>query len=103
MRQTPPPSRPSMPPGGREALEAGFWAVVRAVLALIGLAFVLVGLVLFPLPIPLGLPLILVGLVLLARNAAWARGLILRFAHRHPGLTAKAPRWLKKALLGEPV
>lgn len=80
-------------------MEAGFWAIVRAILAVMGGFFILIGLILFPLPIPLGLPLILVGLVLLARNATWAKAWVMRLAKRHPGLTEKAPRWLKKALL----
>jgi hypothetical protein len=84
---------------GADAIEAGFWAVVRACLALLGGLFILVGMVLFPLPIPLGLPLILVGLVLLARNATWAKAWIMRLAKRHPRLTDKAPNWLKKALM----
>lgn len=67
-------------------------------LALLGGVMILIGLVLLPLPIPLGAPLIIVGTVLLTRNAAWARDWLMRFLGRHPGLARRAPRSLLRLL-----
>ncbi|MGF1463482.1 MAG: hypothetical protein ACFB2Z_10015 [Maricaulaceae bacterium] len=54
----------------------------------------LAGLLLLPLPIPLGLPLILLGGFLLVQTSNTARQALLRFLRRHP----KIVKWLRRVI-----
>ncbi|MBW8734646.1 MAG: hypothetical protein JF571_10135 [Asticcacaulis sp.] len=45
---------------------------------------VALGLVLSPLPGPLGLPVVLLGLVLLLRSSTWIKRQFVRQVHKHP-------------------
>lgn len=58
--------------------------MLRIVFLILGLAIVLVGMILGPLPGPLGLPIIAVGLVIILRNSPWARRLYVRYNRRWP-------------------
>ena len=80
------------------SLQGGVKAVFRATLALVGATMMLIGLLLLPLPLPLGAPLMIVGAVLLTRNATWARQWTVRFLARHPKIDAKLPGAVKRLL-----
>lgn len=64
------------------------WAAIGRVLALaLGVALMITGVVISPLPGPMGLPLVLLGLVIALKASIWAKR---RFIH----LTLKYPKWL---------
>lgn len=64
-------------------------AVTRSAAATLGVTFIVVGIPLFPLPIPLGLPFITIGLVLLMQSSPIVRLHILTWLHRHPRVYSK--------------
>lgn len=64
------------------------WAVTR-LLAVLGVAVFLVGLVLLPLPIPLGVPFMLIGTLMVLNTSTAAKRAFLRYLRRRPGLLAK--------------
>ncbi len=61
----------------------------RLVLFCTGLVVFVAGLILFPLPIPLGLPLILVGLSLLVSSSLYVRRLLQRLRLHYPVMCAR--------------
>ena len=50
----------------------------------VGILLLIVGLLTFPLPLPIGLPIFLVGIALLLRYSSDAKRLLLRLSKRHP-------------------
>lgn len=58
--------------------------VRRAASLSVGWILIGVGLVLWPLPIPLGLPLVILGLAVLLPQSHWLQTLIRRWRGRHP-------------------
>jgi len=70
--------------------------VLRWTLLILGGFFVLLGVMLTPLPGPLGLPVTLVGLMLVLRNSFKARRWFVRFQHRHPRIIFPLRRLLRK-------
>ncbi|GEM_PF-5450202 len=56
---------------------------------ILGLLLVLIGIPVFPLPIPLGLPFIAGGLILMAQNSNRTRTAICRFLQRYPKIYQK--------------
>ncbi len=64
-------------------------AVTRSAGATLGVIFILVGIPIFPLPIPLGLPFITIGLILLMQSSPIVRLHILTWLHRHPRIYSK--------------
>ena len=61
------------------------WATLRIVM-LFGAALILIGIVLAPLPLPLGLPLIAVGAIIVVNTSTTAKRWFLRWLRRHPGV-----------------
>jgi hypothetical protein len=74
------------------------WAIrlLRLLLTLIGVVIALLGVLIAPLPGPLGLPVTVVGLMLVLRNSFWARRRFVRMQHRHPRWLFPLRRLLRK-------
>ena len=70
--------------------------MLRLLLTVLGLALVLLGVLLAPLPGPLGVPVTVVGLMLVLRNSFWARRRFVRLQHRHPRWLFPLRRLLRK-------
>ena len=60
--------------------------VRRWLMVSVGMLIALTGLLVFILPIPIGLPLLALGLFILVRHSQVARYVMLKAARRHPGL-----------------
>lgn len=65
---------------------------VRRILLLLGIVLIVVGVLLTPLPIPLGIPLILVGSALVVNNSHTAKRSFLRWLRRRPGIRRRFRR-----------
>ncbi len=82
-------------------------ALLRPILALLGLFFIIIGVpiaFLTPIPfVPIGLPIVILGVVLLARNSLWGRRWMQNTIAKHPSLERFAPNWLLKLILGDEV
>ena len=63
----------------------------------IGILLLIIGLLTFPLPLPIGLPIFLVGVVLLLRYSSDAKRILLRLSKRHPPLRNLLNRLRPKA------
>jgi hypothetical protein len=70
------------------------WAMKR-IFMLIGVAVFLVGLVFFPLPIPLGIPLMSLGVVIILNTSTTAKKMFVRRAKRHPDTVGKIRTWIR--------
>jgi len=70
--------------------------IARIALTLLGALVVLLGIVIAPLPGPLGLPVVVVGLMLILRNSFKARRQFVRFQHAHPKIARPLRRLLKR-------
>jgi hypothetical protein len=70
--------------------------VLRGVLVLIGLVVVAAGVLIAPLPGPMGLPIVVVGLMIVLRNSFKARKQFVRFQHAHPRLVFPIRRLLRR-------
>jgi len=70
--------------------------ISRVLLVTLGLVLVIAGVVIAPLPGPLGLPLTVVGLMLVLRNSFKARKQFVRFQHAHPKLLFPLRRLLRR-------
>jgi hypothetical protein len=70
--------------------------VLRVALAILGVLVVLAGILIAPLPGPMGLPLVVVGLMLVLRNSFKARRQFVRFQHAHPKLVFPIRRLLRR-------
>jgi hypothetical protein len=53
---------------------------------LIGMLLLIIGLITFPLPIPIGLPILLLGLVMVIRHSSDAKRYLIRLSKRFPKL-----------------
>lgn len=80
----------------RTAAHGAARTVVRYVLIAIGTSLTLLGVVMAPLPGPLGLPVTLVGLMLVLRNSFRARRAFIRFQRRHPRIIFPLRRLLRR-------
>jgi Flp pilus assembly protein TadB len=58
--------------------------IARALLAGLGLLLILLGIVIAPLPGPMGVPVMAVGLMILLRNSFWAKRRFVKLHRRHP-------------------
>lgn len=79
--------------------QVAIWAM-RRVLALVGLVIFVAGVIVFPLPIPFGIPLMIAGAVILLNTSDTAKRLFLRWGRRYPetmrkvrGLMRRGWRW----------
>ncbi len=70
--------------------------VTRWALVALGLAIVLLGVAIAPLPGPGGLPVIVVGLMILLRNSFWAKRQFVRFQHAYPKTVFPIRRLLRR-------
>jgi len=62
----------------------------------LGILLLIIGLLTFPLPLPIGLPILLVGITLLLRYSSEAKRLLLRLSKRHPPLRGLLDRLRSK-------
>src|SRR5437868_15092482 len=69
---------------------------LRYVLLAIGGALTVLGVLMAPLPGPLGLPVTLVGLMLVLRNSFRARRAFIRFQRKHPRIIFPLRRLLRR-------
>ncbi|WP_443750553.1 hypothetical protein [Asticcacaulis solisilvae] len=58
--------------------------VFKLILMIAGGLLVALGVVISPLPGPLGLPVVIVGLVLLLRSSTWVKRQFVKLYHKHP-------------------
>ncbi|HRD47053.1 MAG TPA: PGPGW domain-containing protein [Caulobacter sp.] len=70
--------------------------VTRWALIALGVAIVLLGIAVAPLPGPGGLPVIVVGLMILLRNSFWAKRQFVRFQRAHPRTVFPIRRLLRR-------
>ena len=70
--------------------------ISRIVLVTLGLVLVVAGILIAPLPGPLGAPVTVVGLMLVLRNSFKARKQFVRFQHAHPRLLFPLRRLLRR-------
>jgi hypothetical protein len=76
----------------REAL----FRALRLGLVAIGLLIVVVGVLIAPLPGPMGLPVVVVGLMIVLRNSFRARKQFIRFQRAHPKMVFPLRRLLRR-------
>lgn len=70
--------------------------IVRWLLLALGSVLVIVGVLMSPLPGPLGLPVTLLGLVLVLRNSFRLRRMFIRVQRRHPRFVFPLRRLLRR-------
>jgi len=70
--------------------------VMRWALLLLGLAIVLAGIAIAPLPGPGGVPVIVIGLMIVLRNSFRARRVFVRAQRRHPKMLFPIRRLLRR-------
>ena len=70
--------------------------IVRWLLLALGAVMILLGVLMAPIPGPLGLPVTLVGLVLVLRNSFRLRRLFIRVQRRHPRVIFPLRRLLRR-------
>jgi len=70
--------------------------LTRFMLVMLGLAIVLAGFLIAPLPGPGGIPVIVVGLMVVLRNSFKARRHFVRFQRAHPKLVSPIRRLLRR-------
>ena len=76
---------------------AGAAHVLRWIGTAIGALLVLVGIILIPLPTPIGLPVIVIGALILVRTSPLARRAVVRWARRHPGVFKRFRRLTRRS------
>lgn len=70
--------------------------ISRVLLVTLGLVLAVAGVLIAPLPGPLGVPVTVVGLMLVLRNSFKARKQFVRFQHAHPKLLFPLRRLLRR-------
>lgn len=70
--------------------------VGRILLTILGAGIVVLGIVIAPLPGPMGLPVMVVGLMLILRNSFKARRQFVRFQQAHPRIVRPLRRLLRR-------
>jgi hypothetical protein len=70
--------------------------IVRAFMVVLGLIVVLAGILIAPLPGPMGLPVVVVGLMIVLRNSFKARRQFVRFQRAHPRMLSPVRRLLRR-------
>jgi len=80
-----------------DAIAADFAArIARGALTLLGGLVVVLGILIAPLPGPMGLPVVVIGLMLILRNSFKARRQFVRFQHAHPRIARPIRRLLRR-------
>ena len=72
----------------------------RTLTLLFGWLLLIVGVILFPLPVPLGAPMIFAGFVVLARTSTTVRRLIGRLRQRFPETSSWVKTWARRRRIG---
>jgi hypothetical protein len=80
----------------RSAATQAVRQLVRYVLLAVGGALTVLGVLMAPLPGPLGLPVTLVGLMLVLRNSFRARRAFIRFQRKHPRIIFPLRRLMRR-------
>lgn len=70
--------------------------IARVALLVLGVAIVLAGIAIAPLPGPGGIPVIVVGLMIILRNSFKARRVFVRVQRRHPKTMSPIRRLLRR-------
>lgn len=70
--------------------------LMRFFLVLVGVAIALTGVLIAPLPGPMGLPVMVVGLMIVLRNSFKARRQFVRFQRAHPKMVSPIRRLLRR-------
>lgn len=70
--------------------------VVRVLLVILGGLIAISGVLIAPLPGPMGLPVVVIGLMLVLRNSFKARRQFVRFQHAHPRIVFPIRRLLRR-------
>ncbi|WP_374573001.1 PGPGW domain-containing protein [Phenylobacterium sp.] len=70
--------------------------IVRGLMVLLGLLIVVAGILIAPLPGPMGLPVVVVGLMVVLRNSFKARRQFVRFQRAHPRMIFPIRRLLRR-------
>jgi len=70
--------------------------IVRVLLVILGGLIALSGVLIAPLPGPMGLPVVVIGLMLVLRNSFKARRQFVRFQHAHPKIVFPIRRLLRR-------
>lgn len=86
----------NVPVGGANIGFIARWTLRRIFLA-IGIVIVAVGLVLTPLPIPVGIPLMVLGAVITVNSSTTAKRMFLRWLRRRPGVTRRLSQTIGRA------
>jgi hypothetical protein len=93
----PPEPRISPTPRPSDELARDFGSrVLRGLFALLGAVVVLIGILMAPLPGPLGIPVIVIGLMITLRNSFKARRQFVRFQIAHPKMVLPIRRLLRR-------
>jgi Flp pilus assembly protein TadB len=71
--------------------------IARQILVVIGVALIILGIIVGPLPGPGFIPLFVAGLTLLLRYATWSKRLYVRFKRRWPKHGALTDKGLRRA------
>lgn len=70
--------------------------IVRVLLVILGGLIAVSGVLIAPLPGPMGLPVVVIGLMLVLRNSFKARRQFVRFQHAHPKIVFPIRRLLRR-------
>lgn len=70
--------------------------VLRFALVIVGLLIVIAGVLIAPLPGPMGLPIVVLGLMIVLRNSFRARKQFIRFQRAHPKVVFPLRRLLRR-------
>lgn len=70
--------------------------IVRWLLLALGVALIILGVLMAPIPGPLGMPVTLLGLVLVLRNSFRLRRIFIRVQRRHPRFVFPLRRLLRR-------
>ena len=81
--------------GSVDYVEFSRWALTR-VFILIGFAFIAVGLIFLPLPIPFGLPLVTLGVIILLNTSTTAKKVFVRWGKRYPRSVGRVRGWMRE-------
>lgn len=89
------PERPAGRPDSKDAFGRTIARIVRLSLVGLGIVLVVVGIVISPLPGPVGLPVVAIGLILILRNSYKARRAFIRAHRNHPRFIRPLRRLLR--------
>lgn len=77
-------------------LKEALMRVVRLALVVLGVLIVIAGILIAPLPGPMGMPVVVVGLMVVLRNSFRARKQFIRFQRAHPKMIFPLRRLLRR-------